>query len=188
MGVFSGQIKIYLFFYIQNEKLDGRPTIIVLDEAGLLLKNEKIAKKFEEWLRVLRKKNTSVVFATQAIHEINNSELAPVVIDSCKTKFLLPNENAFTWAELYRKMGLNTAEIEKVKNAIPREEYLYKSDLGTNLINFDLSVVELALLGSNKMEDIKKINELKDSSNSIEELNEEWLRYKEIQWRNSGGK
>ena len=97
-----------------------------------------------------------------------------------ETKFLLPNENAFTWAELYRKMGLNTAEIEKVKNAIPREEYLYKSDLGTNLINFDLSVVELALLGSNKMEDIKKINELKDSSNSIEELNEEWLRYKEI--------
>ena len=170
----------YLFFYIQNEKLDGRPSLIVLDEAGLLLKNEKIAKKFEEWLRVLRKKNTSVIFATQAIQEINNNELAPVVIDSCKTKILLPNENAQTWAELYYKMGLNSAEIEKVQNAIPKEEYLYKSDLGTNLINFSLSQVEIALLGSSKMEDINKMNELKASCANIEELNKEWLRYKKI--------
>ena len=45
----SGLILSYLFHYIEYEKLnDGNPTLIILDEAWLALRNEKMKDKIEE--------------------------------------------------------------------------------------------------------------------------------------------
>src|SRR5713101_491648 len=46
----------YLFHAI-DRRLDGRPTLIVLDEAWVMLANGAFGAKIEEWLRTLRKKN-----------------------------------------------------------------------------------------------------------------------------------
>lgn len=175
----SSLILSYLFFYIEHEKLqDGYPTLIILDEAWLALKNEKMKDKLEEWLRVLRKRNASVIFATQSLTEINSSSISSVILDQCKTKIYLPNENAHAYEDLYIKMGLNLSEIEKLKHAIPKKEYLYKSERGSNMISFNLSKLELDYLGSSRAEDLKKITELKEENLTIEELNNRWLEYK----------
>ena len=105
----------YLFFTIEHEMLDGNPTLILIDEAWVSLNNEYMKKQIEEWLRELRKKNASVVFATQSLSEIDKSSLAPVIIESCKTKIMLPNEVAFRIRDLYGKIGLNEEEIDKVR-------------------------------------------------------------------------
>ena len=55
----------YLFHAI-DRRLDGRPTLIVLDEAWVMLANGAFGAKIEEWLRTLRKKNAAVVLATRA--------------------------------------------------------------------------------------------------------------------------
>lgn len=175
----SGLILSYLFHYIEYEKLnDGYPTLIILDEAWLSLKNEKMKDKLEEWLRVLRKKNASVIFATQSLTEIDNSSISSVILDQCKTKIYLPNENARAYEDLYIKMGLNLSEIDKLKYAIPKKEYLYKSERGSNMINFGLDKLELTFLGSSRLADLKKIAELKDEYPDIKKLNEKWLDYK----------
>ena len=175
----SGLILSYLFHYIEYEKLnDGNPTLIILDEAWLALKNEKMKDKIEEWLRVLRKKNASVIFATQSLTEINNSSISSVILDQCKTKIYLPNENARAYEDLYIKMGLNLSEIEKIRYALPKKEYLYKSERGSNMISFDLSKLELAYLGSSRADDLKKIAEIIKDNKDTEKINKEWLDYK----------
>src|SRR5690606_1301744 len=61
-----GPVLLYLFHRI-NESLDGKPTMIVLDEAWALIDNPIFAPKIRDWLKVLRKLNTFVVFATQSV-------------------------------------------------------------------------------------------------------------------------
>ena len=53
----------YLFHRLED-RFDGRPTLLVLDEAWVFLDNPLFAARIREWLKVLRKKNVSVVFAT----------------------------------------------------------------------------------------------------------------------------
>ncbi len=47
---------MYMFKSIKNS-LDGRPTMIVLDEAWTFFKHELFSKKIEEWLREMRRYN-----------------------------------------------------------------------------------------------------------------------------------
>ena len=128
--------------------------------------------KIENWLRTLRKKNSSVVFATQGLDEIKKSSIYSVILDQCKTKIYLPNENALTHQDLYIEMGLNLSEIEKLKRATPKKDYLYKSERGSNMISFDLSPLELAYVGSSNTKDLNKIVEMKEKITDIEKLNE----------------
>ena len=54
----------YLFHRLE-ERFDGRPTLLVLDEAWIFLDHPLFAARIREWLKVLRKKNVAVLFATQ---------------------------------------------------------------------------------------------------------------------------
>jgi type IV secretion system protein TrbE len=62
-------VATYLFHRI-DQRLDGRPTLIILDEAWIMLTNSVFGAKIEEWLRTLRKENAAVVLATQSLSEI----------------------------------------------------------------------------------------------------------------------
>ena len=169
----------YLFFTIEHEMLDGKPTVIFIDEAWTALNNEYMKKQLEEWLRELRKKNASVVFATQSLSEIDKSSLAPVIIESCKTKIMLPNEGAFRTKELYNKIGLSDEEIEKVQNALPKKEYFVKNEIGSALVRFELGKEAIYYVGSNHVSDIERINQICRETNNIDEINQKWLSYKE---------
>ena len=48
-------VLLYLFHRI-DQRLDGKPTLVVIDEAWIMLANELFGAKIEEWLRTLRKK------------------------------------------------------------------------------------------------------------------------------------
>jgi type IV secretory pathway VirB4 component len=83
----------YLFHRIE-QRLDGRPTLMGIDEAWVVLANSTFGAKLEEWLRTLRKKNAAVVLATQSLSEIANSPQCDVILESCPTKLYLPNVEA----------------------------------------------------------------------------------------------
>ena len=84
----------YLFHRIEA-RLDGRPTMIVIDEGWLALDDANFGGQLREWLKTLRKKNACVVFATQSLADIDGSLIAPAIIESCPTRIFLPNERAF---------------------------------------------------------------------------------------------
>ena len=83
----------YLFHRIE-QRFDGRSTLIILDEAWVMLTNGLFGAKIEEWLRTLRKKNAAVVLATQSLSEIANSPHRDVILASCPTTLFLPNPEA----------------------------------------------------------------------------------------------
>ena len=69
----------YLFHRLEA-RFDGSPTFLVLDEAWVFLDDPMFAGRIREWLKVLRKKNVSVIFATQSLADIADSPLSLIHI------------------------------------------------------------------------------------------------------------
>ena len=147
----------YLFHALErrfaSEDEGGKPTLLVLDEAWLFLDHPLFRSKIREWLKTLRKRNVAVVFATQSMADVAQSDIAPAIIESCMTKVLLPNATAAepatrrTYEDL---LGLNDRQLRVLATATPKRHYYYASQRGSRLIDLDLSKVELALLASSR--------------------------------------
>ncbi|MCB1411886.1 MAG: conjugal transfer protein TrbE [Xanthobacteraceae bacterium] len=144
----------YLFHRI-GDRLDGRPTMLIIDEGWLALDDEGFAGQLREWLKTLRKKNASVIFATQLLSDIDNSAIAPAIIESCPTRLLLPNERAIEpqITAIYRRFGLNDRQIEILARATPKRDYYCQSRRGNRLFELGLSEVGLALCAASSKSD-----------------------------------
>lgn len=144
----------YLFHRI-GDRLDGRPTLLIIDEGWLALDDEGFASQLREWLKTLRKKNASVIFATQSLSDIDNSAIAPAIIESCPTRLLLPNERAIEpqITAIYRRFGLNDRQIDILARATPKRDYYCQSRRGNRLFELGLSEVGLALCAASAKSD-----------------------------------
>lgn len=139
----------YLFHRLE-ERFDGRPTLLILDEAWVFLDNPLFAARIREWLKVLRRRNVSVVFATQSLADIADSSIAPAIIESCPQRIFLANERAIEpqSRETYERFGLNERQIELVARATPKRHYYLQSRRGNRLFELALGPVALAFSGS----------------------------------------
>ena len=135
----------YLFHRI-GDRLDGRPTLLIVDEGWLALDDEGFAGQLREWLKTLRKKNASVIFATQSLSDIDGSAIAPAIIESCPTRIFLANERAIEpqITAIYRRFGLNDRQIEILARATPKRDYYCQSRRGSRLFELGLECVALA--------------------------------------------
>ena len=154
-------VLLYLFRRIQK-KLDGRPTLIVLDEAWVYLRDELFREYLRDWLKTLRKLNAVVVLATQNLSDIFNSGICDVVMEACPTKILLANAEAATAQSrrLYEAAGLNEREIQIVQSAVPKRQYYVVSPEGRRLIELGLGQVVLSFVGVNGPEERKRVEDL----------------------------
>lgn len=154
-------VLMYIFRMIERS-LDGSPTMIILDEAWLMLDDELFAEKIKEWFKVLRKANAFVVFATQELQDIAKSPIASTIFSACQTKILLPNPEAQSEEnlKLYKSMRLTDREIELLVNAAPKRDYFFTSPAGRRLFQLELGPVALAFVGASGVEDRKVIKEL----------------------------
>jgi type IV secretion/conjugal transfer VirB4 family ATPase len=139
----------YLFHRLE-ERFDGSPTLLLLDEAWLFLDNPLFAARIREWLKVLRKKNVAVLFATQSLADISGSSIAPAIIESCPQRIFLPNDRALEpqAREAYEAFGLNQRQVELIARAAPKRDYYLQSAQGNRLFELALGPVALALCGA----------------------------------------
>ncbi|MCP5057557.1 MAG: hypothetical protein GY937_12650 [bacterium] len=180
-------VLMYLFHRIE-QRLTGRPTLIVIEEAWLMLTHGVFAEKLEEWLRVLRKANAAVVFVTQSLAEVFRSPRRDLLLESCPTRLFLPNPGARSeqTSELYRRIGLSDHEVEILSGAIPKRHYYYASPLGRRLIDLGLGSLALSFVGASGREDLQLCRALiEDNPN---DWVAEWLRIRGLsdwaaQWR-----
>lgn len=172
----------YLFHRI-GDRLDGRPTLLIIDEGWLALDDEGFAGQLREWLKTLRKKNASVVFATQSLSDIDGSNIAPAIIESCPTRLLLPNERAIEpqITAIYRRFGLNDRQIEILARATPKRDYYCQSRRGNRLFELGLSEVGLALCAASSKSDQADIARIHAEHGSDGFL-AAWLRHRGIAW------
>ncbi len=149
---------LYLFHRIE-QRLDGRPTLILIDEAWVMVMRSAFGQKVEEWLRTLRKKNAAVIFTSQSLTDVERSTQRTIIVESCQTKLFLPNAEARTAqsAQLYRDLGLNEREIELLAAATPKKHYLYHSPLGRRLFDLGLGRAALSFAGVGGREDLRRV-------------------------------
>ncbi|HLP68739.1 MAG TPA: conjugal transfer protein TrbE [Rhizobium sp.] len=172
----------YLFHRI-GDRLDGRPTMLIIDEGWLALDDDGFAGQLREWLKTLRKKNASVIFATQSLSDIDNSSIAPAIIESCSTRLLLPNERAIEpqITAIYRRFGLNDRQIEILAGATPKRDYYCQSRRGNRLFELGLSEVGLALCAASSKSDQTLIANLV-AEHGRDGFLAAWLRARDAGW------
>ena len=172
----------YLFHRIEG-RLDGSPTLIIIDEGWLVLDSPAFAAQLREWLKTLRKKNASVVLATQSLADIETSPIAPAIIESCPTRIFLPNERAVEpqILAIYRRFGLNDRQIEILSRATPKRDYYCQSRRGNRLFELGLGEVALAFTAASSKTDQLAIAELIDT-HGRENFAREWLRHRGLDW------
>lgn len=153
----------YLFHRCE-QRFDGRPSLLILDEAWLFLDHPIFALKMREWLKVLRKSNVSVVFATQSIADMMQSNIAATLIESCPTRVFLPNERAEEQEirHYYQQCGLGTAQITLLAQATRKKEYYIQSPEGNRLIELGLHPIACVLCAASGKDDQKLATKLQE--------------------------
>lgn len=133
-------VLLYIFHRI-NISLDGYQTIIVLDEAWALIDNPIFAPKIRDWLKVLRKLNTFVIFATQSVEDATKSKISDTLVQQTATQIFLPNLKA---TDVYRSVFmLSRREYVLIKTTDPSSRYfLVKQGLNAVVAKIDLAGME----------------------------------------------
>jgi type IV secretion/conjugal transfer VirB4 family ATPase len=172
----------YLFARFEA-RFDGAPTLLMLDESWLFLDDPVFAARIRQWLKTLRKKNVSVLFATQSLADIQGSSIAPAIVESCASRVFLPNPQATEpqVRSIYEAFGLNRRQIEIVATAVPKRDYYYQSRLGNRLFDLDLGPVALAFAGASTPQDQRLIDEVL-TSHPTEGFAPAWLRRRGLDW------
>ena len=171
-------------FHVLEKRFDGRPTLLILDEAWLFLGNSAFAKKIREWLKTLRKKNVSVIFSTQSVNDIINHPIAPALIESCPSRVFLPNDRALepSVADAYVSLGLNERQLHIIANATPKRQYYYESNVGNGLFDLQLSQLALSFVGVSTPEDQKALWKLWEENPIHAEFLKAYLLDRGLDW------
>jgi type IV secretion system protein VirB4 len=173
-------VLLYLFRRIE-QRLDGSPTLILLDEVWSYLQHQLFRNRLKDWLKTMRRRNAAVVMATQQISDIANSEIADVVLENCPTKILLPNAESKNPGsrEFYERVGLNERELEILQMSVPKQHYYVVSKLGRRLVDLGVGKVGLSWVGVNGREERQLVESVMQKFPA--DWRSEWLRLRGLQ-------
>ena len=172
----------YLFHRLE-ERFDGGPTLLVLDEAWVFLDNPLFAARIREWLKVLRKKNVAVLFATQSLADIADSKIAPAIIESCPQRIFLPNDRAVEpqARAAYERFGLNERQIELIARATPKRDYYLQSAQGNRLFDLQLGPIARAFCAASDPDSQRLIDSILAEQDSAG-FARRWLEARGLAW------
>lgn len=180
-------VLLYLFRAVERA-LDGSPVILILDEAWLMLSHPLFQEQIAKWLKVLRKANCYVVFATQELEDLNKSPIKSTIYSACKTRILLPAPGAMTedGAATYKELGCTERERELLAYARPKRDYFFMSPEGKRMFQLELGRVALSFVATSGTDDKVIARQLKAIHG--ENWVAEWLREKGVNSRVLGGR
>jgi type IV secretion system protein VirB4 len=144
-------------------RFDGRPTLLILDEAWAYLRDGAFANQIQAWLKTLRKKNVAVVFATQELADVEASTIAATIFEACPTRIFLANDRAREprTRAFYEGLGLNARQIALIGEAAPKRDYYVQTRSGARLIDLTLGPAALAFLGASTPQDQRAIDSVR---------------------------
>jgi type IV secretion system protein VirB4 len=104
---------LYLFHRV-DERLDGRPSMIVIDEGWKALDDEIFVRQMKDWMKTVRKRNGVVGFATQSAGDALDSKIASTIIEQAATQLFMPNPKAQP-GDYIDGFGLTNHEFDLVR-------------------------------------------------------------------------
>ena len=113
---------MYLFHRV-DERLDGTPAMIVIDEGWKALDDEVFAARIRDWLKTLRKRNAIVGFGTQSARDALDSRIASAIVEQTATQIFMPNAKAQI-DDYCKGFGLSLHELELIR-ALPASSHCF---------------------------------------------------------------
>jgi type IV secretion system protein VirB4 len=104
---------MYLFHRVE-QRLDGAPAIIVVDEGWKALDDDVFVRRIKDWEKTIRKRNGLVGFCTQSAGDALESRIASAIIEQAATQIFFPNPKAKA-ADYIQGFGLSEHEFELVR-------------------------------------------------------------------------
>lgn len=104
---------MYLFHRVE-QRLDGSPALIVVDEGWKALDDPVFVRRIKDWEKTIRKRNGLVGFCTQSASDALDSRIASSIIEQAATQIFFPNSRAKA-ADYVDGFGLTEHEYELVR-------------------------------------------------------------------------
>ena len=158
----------YIEFQIRRRLLDGKPTLLVIDEAWLMLREPAWRDKIVEWLKVLRKANAAVVLSTQSLSDLERSGILAHIGENVATRIYLANPDATRGGmdgapgprDFYSVMGCTLGDAGVIAGLTRKREYYVASPEGRRVMDLALGPVALSFLAVSDKPTIARIKEL----------------------------
>jgi type IV secretion system protein VirB4 len=153
---------MYLFHRIE-ERLDGEPTMILIDEGWKALDDEVFAARIRDWLKTLRKRNALVGFATQSARDALDSRIATALVEQTATMLFMPNARAR--AEDYCDgFGLTAHELDVIRTLPAHSRcFLIRQSDASVVVRLDLSgMPEVLTVLSGRESTVRKLDGLRE--------------------------
>jgi len=104
---------MYLFHRVE-QRLDGQPTIVIVDEGWKALDDEIFVQRIRDWQKTIRKKNGIVGFCTQSAGDALESRISQAIVEQAATQIFFPNSRARA-ADYIDGFGLSEHEFDLVR-------------------------------------------------------------------------
>ncbi|MEH3098728.1 VirB4 family type IV secretion/conjugal transfer ATPase [Sphingomonas adhaesiva] len=105
---------MYLFHRVE-ERLDGSPAIIVVDEGWKALDDDVFVRRIKDWEKTIRKRNGIVGFATQSAQDALQSRIASAIVEQAATQIFMVNPKAQV-SDYVDGFGLTRHEFDLVRS------------------------------------------------------------------------
>ncbi len=154
---------MYLFHRI-DQRLDGEPTMILIDEGWKALDDEVFAARIRDWLKTLRKRNALVGFATQSARDALDSRISTALVEQTATMIFMPNSRAK--AEDYCDgFGLTEHELALIRSLPAHSRcFLVRQPDASVVVRLDLSgAPEVLTILSGREASVRKLDKLRES-------------------------
>jgi type IV secretion system protein VirB4 len=154
---------MYLFHRI-DERLDGQPTMILIDEGWKALDDEIFAARIRDWLKTLRKRNALVGFATQSARDALDSRISTALVEQTATMVFMPNARAR--AEDYCDgFGLTEHELSLIKTLPAHSRcFLVRQPDASVVVRLDLSgAPEVLTILSGRESAVRRLDLLREA-------------------------
>jgi type IV secretion system protein VirB4 len=152
---------MYLFHRVE-QRLDGEPTLILIDEGWKALDDEVFAARIRDWMKTLRKRNAVLGFGTQSARDALDSRIASAIIEQAATQIFMPNPRA-QHEDYCVGFGLTEHELELVR-ALPAEArgFLVKHGAHSVVARLDLSgMPDLLVALSGRESSVRRLDEIR---------------------------
>jgi type IV secretion system protein VirB4 len=156
-------VMMYLFHRI-DERLDGQPTMILIDEGWKALDDEVFAARIRDWLKTLRKRNALVGFATQSARDALDSRISTALVEQTATMLFMPNARAK--AEDYCDgFGLTEHELSLIRSLPAHSRaFLVRQPDASVVVRLDLSgAPEVLTILSGRESTVRRLDLLREA-------------------------
>lgn len=163
---------LYLFHRVE-QRLDGHPAIVVIDEGWKALDDEVFVARIKDWEKTIRKRNGIVGFATQSAQDALESRIASAIVEQAATQIFMANPKAQA-RDYIDGFGLTEHEFGLVKS-LPDTSRCFLIKHGTDSVVARLNLAgegELLTVLSGREKTVRLLDEILAS---VGESPEAWL-------------